>query len=88
VRQGADTRAELRARLAAWPAVDDATAQWLRSLPWRVRQAVILVYGERFTACDAAARLGISERTVFYDLGAADARFQESRAEGQKLLLC
>jgi DNA-directed RNA polymerase specialized sigma24 family protein len=62
--------------------------QWLRSLPWRVRQAVILVHGQHLTACDAAARLGISERTIFHDLSAADARFQESRAEGQKLLLC
>lgn len=79
MRPGADARAELRARLATWPAVDDATAQWLRSLPWRVRQAVILVHGERLTACDAAARLGIGERTLFYDLGAADARFEERR---------
>jgi len=79
VRPGADARAELRARLATWPAVDDATAQWLRSLPWRVRQAVILVHGERLTACDAAARLGVSERTVFHDLSAADACYVERR---------
>lgn len=79
MRPGADARAELRACLAAWPAVDDATAEWLRSLHWRVRQAVILVHGERLTACDAAARLGISERTLFHDLSAADARYVESR---------
>ena len=77
-----DTRAALRACLARWPAVDDATAQWLASLHWRARQAVVLVHGERRTVRAAAARLGISERTLYRDLAAASARYQGGDGTG------
>lgn len=82
LRTRVDTRAALRARLATWPALDDATAQWLASLPWRVRQAVILVHGERRTVRAAAARLGISERTLYRDLAAAGACYQGGDGTG------
>ncbi len=71
-----DTRAALRACLATWPVIDDATAQFLRSLHWRVRQAVILVHGQRLTGHAAAFRLGISVRTLYHDLAVADAQYQ------------
>jgi len=32
-----EARAVLRGRLATWPVIDDATAQFLRSLHWRAR---------------------------------------------------
>lgn len=71
-----EARAVLRGRLATWPVIDDATVQFLRSLHWRVRQAVILVHGERLTVGAAAVRLGVSERTIYYDLSLADAQYQ------------
>ncbi len=80
-----EARAVLRGRLATWPVTDDATARFLRSLHWRVRQAVILVHGERRTVRAAAARLGVSERTLYRDLAAAGACYQGGDGTGGAL---
>jgi len=77
-----DARAALRACLATWPVTNDATARFLQSLHWRARQAVVLVHGERRTVRAAAARLGISERTLYRDLAAAGACYQGGDGTG------
>lgn len=77
-----EARAVLRGRLATWPVTDDATARFLRSLHWRARQAVVLVHGERRTVRAAAARLGVSERTLYRDLAAAGACYQGGDGTG------
>ena len=77
-----EARAALRACLATWPVTNDATARFLQSLHWRARQAVVLVHGERRTVRAAAARLGISERTLYRDLAAAGACYQGGDGTG------
>jgi hypothetical protein len=71
-----EARALTRRRLATWPVIDAATERYLRGLHWRVRQAVVCVHGERLSVERTAARLGVSERTVYYDLALADAQLQ------------
>lgn len=71
-----EARACTRRRLATWPVIDDATERYLQALHWRVRQAVVCVYGERLSVSRTAAQLGISVRTVYYDLALADAQLQ------------
>jgi hypothetical protein len=61
-------RAQIRAALACWPCCGGATRGWLDALPWRVRQCVEGVHGDRCTAYEVSCRLGISISTVRADL--------------------
>jgi DNA-directed RNA polymerase specialized sigma24 family protein len=65
----AEARDRLRVALSCWPVVDEATRAFLTTLPWRRRQVAILVYAERLSIRDVAARIARSEATVERDLG-------------------
>jgi len=75
-----EARAMWRRCMASWPVVDAATRRRIDGLPWRVRQAVVCVHGERLTVAATAARLGVGKRTVYYDLSLADAQLAGSGA--------
>jgi len=62
---------DARSRLASWPEVDGIVRRWLDALPPRARRCVELAYGQRLRIYEVAATLGVSERTVFYDLAHA-----------------
>jgi DNA-directed RNA polymerase specialized sigma24 family protein len=60
-----DGRAWLREALAGWPdALRDDAAAFLDTLPYRVRRAVELVYGEGLRVDHAACVMRVSERTL------------------------
>jgi hypothetical protein len=88
------TSRDCRMRLANWPAVDDVCQRWLGYLTKRERRCVELAYGQRYTVCDTAAYLGISERTVYYDLARArallSALYDECffTSDGARMLAC
>jgi DNA-directed RNA polymerase specialized sigma24 family protein len=72
-----DSRAQVRAALAAWPDCSTPTRAWLDALPWRVRQCVLGVHGDRRTADAVACVLGISVTTVRADLRVAYETWQQ-----------
>lgn len=80
VARHSEPRAIWRRCLASWPVVDDTTRRRIDALPWRVRQVVVCVHGERLTVAATAARLGVGQRTVYYDLALADAQLAGSAA--------
>lgn len=74
----ADVRCRILLRLRAWPAVDDGTAAWLRTLPWRVRRVLLLTHAEVLTQDQAAVKLRLSARTVRRYLDLAYAAYEEA----------
>jgi DNA-directed RNA polymerase specialized sigma24 family protein len=73
-----DVRCRVRVRLRSWPAVDDSTALWLWSLPWRTRRVVVLTHGEECTRDQVSARLRLSIRTVSRCLDDAYESFEDA----------
>lgn len=63
-----DSRAQVRAALASWPDCSCPTRAWLEALPWRVRECVQAVHGDKKHAGDVAIALGCSISTVRGDL--------------------
>jgi DNA-directed RNA polymerase specialized sigma24 family protein len=72
-----EAKCKLHVAMRYWPDVDDPTAQFLRSLHWRIRRAVELTHGEECSAEQVAAQLRISKETVYSDLARAYAQYEE-----------
>jgi len=68
--------------MSGWPYIGAKARQWLKSLHWRQRKAVNLVYGQKLTGQAAAARLGVSERTVWNDIRRACEMFDLCQDDG------
>jgi len=75
-----DGRDWLRHELAFWDYVSDDCRRFLDVLPLRQRNAVVAVYGYRYTLDQAAYKLGVSPRTLQRDIACA-AELAERREE-------
>jgi DNA-directed RNA polymerase specialized sigma24 family protein len=64
-------KAALRAALQDWPTVTPEVDAFLQGLHWRIRQSVVLTYGQGYTHDQAAARLRVSPSTIAEDVGRA-----------------
>lgn len=80
-----DGRAWLKAKLGAWPEIDEKMADFLSQLPWRVRWCVVLNYGCDMKQYEIAEKLNISRRTVQEDVSYATrlAESWQSNAEDE-----
>lgn len=75
-----DVRAQLRAALARWPRVDQPTSAYLATLPWRVRRAVVLVYGHRYSLDEAAVHLAVHRATIGRYLSTAYKHYRDRQS--------